>query len=72
MNKTPQKELNNRLKRFKKVMDLSYPDWEMAVIFSKINLFYFTGTMQDGILIIGKEEAVFWVRRSYERAMDES
>jgi Xaa-Pro aminopeptidase len=54
-------------------MDISNPDWEIAVIFSKINLYYFTGTMQDGILIIPKHgEAVLWVRRSYERALDES
>lgn len=73
MNKTPKTELDNRLKRFKNVMDLSNSDWKMAVIFSKINLFYFTGTMQDGILLIPRnEKAVFWVRRSYERALDES
>jgi Xaa-Pro aminopeptidase len=45
----------------------------MAIIFSKINLYYFTGTMQDGMLIIPKHgEATFWVRRSYERALEES
>jgi Xaa-Pro dipeptidase len=54
-------------------MDTSHPEWEIAVIFSKINLFYFTGTMQDGILIIPRQgEVVFWVRRSYQRALDES
>ena len=54
-------------------MDISNPEWEIAVIFSKINLYYFTGTMQDGMLIIPKNgEATFWVRRSYERALDES
>lgn len=73
MNKTPLKELENRMKRFRSVMDASNPDWDMAVIFSKINLFYFTGTMQDGMLIIPRDgEAVFWVRRSYQRALDES
>lgn len=45
----------------------------MAVIFSKINLYYFTGTMQEGMLLIPRNhEAVFWVRRSYERALKES
>ena len=54
-------------------MDVSNPQWETVVIFSKINLYYFTGTMQDGMLIIPKNgEATFWVRRSYERALDES
>lgn len=71
--KVPLTELKNRMRCFRKKMDVSNPDWEMAVIFSKINLYYFTGTMQDGMLIIPKnEEATFWVRRSYERAVDES
>lgn len=73
MNKTPLKELKNRMDRFKNIMDNMNPDWEMAVVFSKINQFYFTGTMQDGMLIIPMGgEPVYWVRRSYERAQDES
>lgn len=73
MNKTPLKELKNRIERFKNIMGNMNPDWEMAVVFSKINQFYFTGTMQDGMLIIPMEgEPVYWVRRSYERAQDES
>jgi Xaa-Pro aminopeptidase len=71
--KVPLTELKNRMRNFRKRMDISDPQWEIAVIFSKINLYYFTGTMQDGMLIIPKnEEATFWVRRSYERALDES
>lgn len=71
--KVPFSELKNRMRCFRKQMDISNPDWEMAVIFSKINLYYFTGTMQEGMLIIPKNEsAIFWVRRSYERALDES
>ena len=69
----PLSELNARMDRFRARMDVSSPDWQTAVIFSKINLYYFTGTMQDGMLIIPRDsEAVFWVRRSYERALDES
>lgn len=71
--KVPITELKNRMKSFRKRMDTSSPEWEIAVIFSKINLYYFTGTMQDGMLIIPKNgDAIFWVRRSYERALDES
>lgn len=71
--KVPLTELKNRMKRFRKQMNISSPGWEIAVVFSKVNLYYFTGTMQDGMLIIPKnEEAKFWVRRSYERALDES
>jgi Xaa-Pro aminopeptidase len=71
--KTPLKELKNRMERFKTMMDTSNPEWKIAVIFRKINLYYFTGTMQDGMLIIPRDdEATFWVRRSYERALNES
>lgn len=73
MIKTPLKELENRMEGFKNIMDDMNPDWEMSVIFSKINQFYFTGTMQDGMLVIPRDgEPVYWVRRSYERALDES
>jgi Xaa-Pro dipeptidase len=71
--RTPKSELVNRMEQFKIIMDDTYPEWEIAVIFSKINLYYFTGTMQDGMLIIPREdEPTFWVRRSYERALNES
>jgi Xaa-Pro dipeptidase len=73
MEKVPSNELENRMKCFKTQMDASNPKWETAVIFSKINQYYFTGTMQDGMLIIPRDgEATFWVRRSFERALNES
>ncbi|MDI6723172.1 MAG: Xaa-Pro peptidase family protein [Methanobacterium sp.] len=73
MNKVPLNELKNRMKCFRMQMDISNPDWEITAIFSKINQYYFTGTMQDGMLIIPRDgEATFWVRRSYQRALDES
>lgn len=72
MIKTPLNELENRMKKFRTSMDEQYPDWEIAVIFSKINLYYFTGTMQDGMLIIERDNSIFWIRRSFERAEDES
>jgi len=54
-------------------MDEQNPGWKMAAIFSKVNLYYFTGTMQEGMLLIPREdEAVLWVRRSIERAQEES
>lgn len=69
----PLSELTSRMSRFRNIMDIQNPGWELSVIFSKVNLYYFTGTMQDGMLLIPRNnEAVFWVRRSYERAMDES
>jgi Xaa-Pro aminopeptidase len=73
MKNVPWEELNERMTRFREKMDIQFPDWEFAVIFSKINIFYFTGTMQEGMLTISRDsEAGLWVRRSYERAVDES
>jgi Xaa-Pro aminopeptidase len=71
--RVPLTELNSRLERFRKEMDSANPEWGIAVIFSKINQYYFTGTMQEGMLIIPRNgEAVLWVRRSFERALNES
>ncbi len=72
-NRVPVAELKSRMDRFRSEMEGANPGWETAVIFSRINLYYFTGTMQDGMLFIPRgSEAVLWVRRSYERAVDES
>lgn len=73
INRVPLDELKNRQSRFCSEMDTVYPEWEMAVIFSKLNQYYFTGTMQEGILIFRRGvDTVLWVRRSLERALDES
>ena len=72
-NKVPLSELESRLEKLRAIMDAQNPDWEMAALFSKINLYYLTGTMQEGMLLIPRySEAVLWVRRSYERAVNES
>lgn len=69
----PATELKERMGRFRARMDADNPEWELAVFFGRINLYYFTGTMQDGMLLVPRDdEAVFRVRRSYERACDES
>jgi Xaa-Pro dipeptidase len=71
--KVPFSELDMRLKRLRAIMDVQDPNWELAVLFNKINLYYLTGTMQEGMLLIPRDdEAVLWVRRSYERAINES
>jgi len=73
MKQVPTMELEQRMKRFREIMDMKNPDWQVALIVSKINQFYFTGTMQEGILVIPRDqEAVFWVRKSFERALEES
>ncbi len=73
MKKVPISELSQRMERFRKRMDEKTPEWELALVISKINQYYFTGTMQEGLLFIPRNsEAVYFARRSYERAMDES
>ena len=71
--KTPAPEIRDRMERFRLRMDREDPSWDLAVIFGRTNQFYFTGTMQDGVLLVPRDdEAVLWVRRSIERALDES
>jgi Xaa-Pro dipeptidase len=71
--RVPLSELNDRMKRFRVLMDTVHPEWEIVTVFSKVNLYYFTGTIQDAMLLIPRSgEACLWVRRSYERAKDES
>ncbi len=71
--KIPLPELTGRMQRFRARMDAENPAWELAVFFGRINQYYFTGTMQDGMLLIPRGgKAVFWVRRSFERAGAES
>jgi Xaa-Pro aminopeptidase len=71
--KVPLNELDDRIRRFRARMDDRQPGWDLAAITGKIPLYYFTGTMQDALLLIPQDgEVVFWVRHSYERAVDES
>jgi Xaa-Pro aminopeptidase len=73
MHQVPLAQLNDRMARFRARMDADCPDWELAALFGRTNQYYFTGTMQDAVLLVPRGgEAVLWVRRSYERARDES
>lgn len=68
----PASELEARLAKFREAMDKEHPGWEMAAVNHKVGMYYFTGTMQEGVVIIRPQDAVFWVRRNYERAVNES
>jgi Xaa-Pro aminopeptidase len=72
-NKVPKGELNARLGRFVGLMDEAYDSWELCVIIGGINMFYLTGTVSDGVVLIRRGgDATLWVRRSYDRAVLES
>lgn len=73
MNTVSAEDLKLRKKKFHDNMKRENPDWEVALIFSKINIFYFTGTTQNGVIIIPRNgELMFFVKRSFERSMIES
>ena len=72
LRRVPREELEARLQRFRSAMDAADPQWQMAVISDKLDMYYFTGTMQDGALIIRPGDEILWVRRSYSRACHES
>ena len=67
------KELEARIERFLALMNKNHPDWDTAIILSRVNQYYFFGTMQDAVLFIKKDGSLhYFVRRSLERATDES
>lgn len=68
----PGAELMNRLKKFTTFMDMADDAWRYIFIFNPLNAYYFTGTMQDGILFIQRgEEPVYFIKRSVKRAEQE-
>ncbi len=71
-------ELDARLARFRAAMDARHPGWDTAVLVGRVNQYYLTGTMQDALLMIRRDNSPcgggqwLFVRRSYQRAKDES
>ena len=66
-------ELETRIARLCTALTKRNPEWDNALIINRINQYYFTGTMQDGLLIIKRNgTAQLFVRRSMNRAIDES
>jgi len=69
----PRSELDARMSRLRQRLDAAVPEWRAALVMGKVNLYYLTGTMPSGALVIPREApAVLWVRRSFERSRAES
>ena len=68
----PADELSARLSRLRGAMSQRDPAWSMMLLDNKIDLYYLTGTMQEGALVITPDEAVLFVRRSFACAQQES
>jgi len=68
-----QLELLQRREKFTALMTNRFPRWESAIIMENVNQYYFTGTIQDGVVIIQRDgRFIYGVRRSLERARAES
>ena len=66
-------ELQTRKNSFYELMSRYEPDWNVAVIVDKVNQYYFTGTMQNGVLVfLPKGDMHYFVKKSYDRAKIES
>lgn len=68
----PADELSARLDRLRHAMTQRDPAWSMMILDNKIDLYYFTGTMQEGALVITPDKASLFVRHSYDCARQES
>jgi len=70
-NLVPAREISQRVSRLQRRLHDGPVDG--ALILDPLNMYYYTGTMQQGVLFVPTEgEPVFLVRRSYERAQRES
>jgi len=68
---TPAAEIRNRITRIQRLLQEASLDG--LLVLQTVDLFYFSGTLQDGTLWIPCDgEAVLLVRRSLERALSES
>lgn len=62
-----------RLNKLFEILNNQSKKWDAVFIFDKVNQYYFTGTMQDGVLVLTKKgDHAYFVRKSYDRAVIES
>ena len=64
----PAAELNTRLDRLRCAMTEKDPAWSMLLLDNTLDMYYFTGTMQDGALVVTPDQATLFVRRSFDVA----
>ena len=65
----PKSEIDNRIKKLQASMD----DIDGALLFQAVDMCYFSGTAQDGLVYIPRDgEPIVMMKRSLERAREES
>ena len=68
---TPAEEIHARIAKLQAGLRAAHLD--AAFLVQNADLFYFTGSIQQGLLIVSAEgEPVYFVRRVFERAVEES
>ena len=66
-------ELEQRIAQLIEALNHSAHHFDTALIVSRVNQYYLTGTMQDGILMVRRDGTVtFYVKKSAQRARRES
>lgn len=66
-------ESQNRIKQIQHYLDIQFPHLDGILIFSKLNIYYLTGTLANGILWLPKsKEPILFLRKGLERAQLES
>jgi Xaa-Pro aminopeptidase len=69
----PRAELDRRLVALRAALDAASPDWRLATVMHPVNLYYLTGAMPSGLLLIPRDgEAILFARRAYSRVVEES
>ncbi|MCL2339429.1 MAG: Xaa-Pro peptidase family protein, partial [Actinomycetia bacterium] len=65
-------EFLDRLHTLYQTLQAQPQPWDAALIIDKVNQYYFTGTMEDGVLVLLADGSyAYFVRRSLERAEQE-
>lgn len=66
-------ELLTRIENLYTAAKAAQPDFDAVFVMDKVNQYYFTGTIQDGVFVVLRDGAyLYFVRRSLERALEES
>ena len=66
-------ELEQRISRFYQALQQLCPQWDTVLVINKTNMYYFTGTRQDGVFVLRRDgSTALFVRRSFDRAVADS
>lgn len=70
---TPAEEINSRLHRYRELLRKFLPRAGGSFVFSRLNIFYFTGTFANGVFCLPTDgDPILFCRRGAERAKIES